>query len=629
MQPKNYGDYLLGNPLSQTSLGDITRALPLDGPPQIHLLQILPKDLAAAPEVKALLLRNAKQWAPVKDLHALNLSAFGEREEALFFACEYQQGRLLSDILSHCLLEGLPLSADQAVYLAERIAGALMSVGASGMAYGCLSPDRVLVTFEGEVKLLPGVFRDLHTTPVAAMPALAGYRRYLPPTLAPDKSSKPSADRYALGALMFELLCREPFRPGDAPFDPAARLAEVQTERGGADPIPEALHVILRKSCLLDAPDAYSDLADVKADLDHLITSGEYSPTTFNIAFLMHTLFRGEDEADAKADQEFQALDREAFRPAAPPPPPTPPQASSPPSAPVPAREVPPAVEDSTFGMEPEASKKGLYLGIGVAAAVVLVAVLAYLAFLKPKGPSQAETAAQEQVAKLQKEQQAMAAKLKALEDEKAQLASQVTNAKTADEKAKAQKALEEAQKKLQAQKEEQRLLAATSSPAAPPAPPATSSAKASMPEAKLTQAQAVPAPASPQPATAPPAAPVLSAAPPTSQAPPEPVPAQAAVKPGDFVELWGVDVKPKQLNELRVDMPSAARQNRVAGTIYMEVHIDETGKVTSAKVIKGLPFDFGVDRACQEAAMKLRYSPAFKEGTPVSTKMTFPIQVR
>lgn len=221
-----------------------------------------------------------------------------------------------------------------------------------------------------------------------------------------------------------------------------------------------------------------------------------------------------------------------------------------------------------------------------------------------------------------------MAAKLKALEDEKAQLASQVTNAKTADEKAKAQKALEEAQKKLQAQKEEQRLLAATSS-AAPPTPPATSSAKPSVPEAKLTQAQAAPAPASPQPATAQPAATGPSAAPPASQPPPEPAPAQAAVKPGDFVELWGVDVKPKQLNELRVDMPSAARQNRVAGTIYMEVHIDETGKVTSAKVIKGLPFDFGVDRACQEAAMKLRYSPAFKEGTPVSTKMTFPIQVR
>lgn len=628
MQPKNFGDYLLGNPLSQTSLGDITRALPLDGPPQIHLLQIIPKDLAAAPEVKALLLRNAKQWAPVKDLHALNLSAFGEKEETLFFACEYQQGRLLSDILSHCLLEGLPLSADQAVYLAERIAGALMSVCASGMAYGCLSPERVLVTFEGEVKLLPGVFRDLHTTPAAAVPALATYRRYLPPALAPSKSAKPSADRYALGALMFELLCREPFRPGDAPFDPAARLAEVQTERGGTDPLPEALHAILRKSCLLDAPDAYRDLADVKADLDQLITSGEYSPTTFNIAFLMHTLFRGEDEADAKADQEFEALDREAFRPSAPPPPPTPPQVSSPPPAPIPIRQAPPAVEEATFGMEPEASKKGLYIGIGVAAAVILVAVLSYLAFFKPKGPSQAETAAQEQVAKLQKEQQAMAAKLKALEDEKAQLASQVTNAKTADEKAKAQKALEEAQKKLQAQKEEQRLLAATSS-AAPPTPPATSSAKPSVPEAKLTQAPAVPPPASPQPATAPPAATGPSAAPPASQTPPEPAPAQAAVKPGDFVELWGVDVKPKQLNELRVDMPSAARQNRVAGTLYMEVQIDETGKVTAAKVVKGLPFDFGVDRACQEAAMKLRYSPAFKAGVPVSTKMTFPIQVR
>ena len=94
-------------------------------------------------------------------------------------------------------------------------------------------------------------------------------------------------------------------------------------------------------------------------------------------------------------------------------------------------------------------------------------------------------------------------------------------------------------------------------------------------------------------------------------------------------MELWGVDVKPKQINELRVDTPSAARQNRASGTISVEVNIDEAGRVTSAKAVKGLPSDFGMNRACQEAAMKLKYSPAISGGVPVKTKMTFTIHVK
>lgn len=553
----------------------------------------------------------------MKDLHAVGLLGSGEADGRLFLVYEYQQGRLLSDILGRCQQEGLPLSGDQAVYICERLAGALLSVSASGTAFGCLSPERVLITFEGEVKLLPGVFRDLHTTPVAGDPALLHYRRYLPPNLASDRAVRPSADRYALGALMFELLCREPFRPNDGPFDPAARIDQIRSGVGGTDLLPDPLCSIIQKACVAAFPGAYEDLSTMKGELDQLISSGEYSPTTFNIAFLMHTLFRGEDEEDAAADQAFLALDRKSFKPPPPPPPPvvvTP----VPPGPAGPDARPPQPDETPSFGMEAEPDRKALFIGIGTAAVVALVAVLGYFAFFKTKGPSQAETAAQQQLAKLQQEQQAMTAKLKSLEDEKAQLSAQVQGAKTIEEKQKAQKALEEAQRKLLAQKEEQKRLAITA--AAIPAPVPKSSAP--LDPAKAEPAPAVSAPSQSLPAPVPPVS-----------APTESVPAtpsqDSKVKAGDFVELWGVDVKPKQISELRVDTPSAARQNRASGTIYVEVHIDEEGKVTSAKVVKGLPFDYGMNRACEEAAMKLKYSPAISNGVPVKTKMTFPIHVK
>ncbi len=631
------GSYILGNPLGSAALGDLVRALPFEGTPVIRLVQSLPASFAKHPDAAALLQRNARQWMSVRDLHTLSLVALEQDGDAPFLVYEYQQGRLLSDILARCHQEGLPLSADQAVYIAERLAGALLSVSASGTAYGCLTAQSVLVTFEGEVKLLPGAFRDLHTTSLSADPSLQDYRRGLPPGLGADKATRLSADRYALGALMFELLSREPFRTSDGAFDAAARISAARAGECGLEPVPEALTAILQRACVLESSEAYEDLAAMKADLDQLIASGEYSPTTFNIAFLMHTLFRGEDEADTAADQSFLSVDRESFKPAPPPPPPPAPvvEASRPAPKPAPPREEP----APTFGMleeEPPPSRKGLIIGLAAAAGIVAIVVLSYFAFFREKGPSQAEIAAKEQLAKMLKDQQEMTVRMKALEDERASLASQVANAKTTEEKQKAQKALEDTQKKLQAQKEEQKRLADQTAAAAAAAPAPTEKAPAPAP---AQVAEKAPPPATPPaPGTTPSAAPATQPSPEKSApAPSSPAPAQppapsgapaseAAVKPGDFVEMWGLDVKPKQISDLRVSPPSAAVSQHLTGTVYVEVQIDETGKVTAAKVVKGLGSDFGLNAACEEAAMRLKFSPGISKGVPVKTKMTFPI---
>ena len=100
MQPKNFGSYLLGNPLSAMSVGELDRAIPLDGQPAIRLLHMLPRELVGNANTRALLLRNAKQWSSVKDLHTIGLLDSGEAEKTLFFAYEYEQGRLAIDVIN-------------------------------------------------------------------------------------------------------------------------------------------------------------------------------------------------------------------------------------------------------------------------------------------------------------------------------------------------------------------------------------------------------------------------------------------------------------------------------------------------------------------------------------------------
>ncbi|MEW6757361.1 MAG: TonB family protein [Acidobacteriota bacterium] len=624
MDAELFANHILGESVSATVAGSVLKALPAEGDPEVRLVHHLPAAVAETPEAERVVLKNARDWGKVRDLRALNLLEAGrEGKNSLYAVTEYHQGRLLSDILDRLRHEGLPLAPDQAVYLAERTAGALLSLAEQGITAGGLSPDRVSVSFEGEVKLLPTLLKDLQTTPLLKDPAFDAYWRYLPPAQAAGKSAKAAADIYSVGALLFEFLCREPFRPAPSePFDPASRLEEGRRGLDGADPLPDNLHRILKRSLLQEEPEAYGDLKVLKADLDQLITSGEYSPTTFNIAFLMHSLYRGEDEAEDSADKAFAALDRAPFRreeapPTAPPPAPAP-AAASPASEPkdLPSSFSLPSEEPAE---SPLASRKYLLVGAGIAAGVVLLALVLFLA-LRPKGPSEEQIRAQQQMADLEKEraqfkaqQEEMAAKLKALEDEKAALQQQVTKATTADEKVRAQKALEETQNRLRAQQEEQKRLAAEKVKPAETAPAASAPSE----------------PAGPA-ASAPPTAEAAlgSALEAPSEAAPSPPPA-AKVQTGDFVELWAVDIKPKQTNQLQLDVTSPARQNRLKGTFYVEVSVDETGAVTDAKVVRGPVPDYGMNDSCRRAGMKLRYSPALKDGVPVKTKVTFPIVMK
>lgn len=624
MDAELFANHILGEPVSATVAGAVLKALPAEGTPEVRLVHRLPAAVAETPEAERVVLKNARDWGKVRDLRALNLLEAGrEGKTSLYAVTEYHQGRLLSDILDRLRHEGLPLAPDQAVYLAERTTGALLSLAEQGITAGGLSPDRVSVSFEGEVKLLPTLLKDLQTTPLLKDPAFDAYWRYLPPAQAGGKSAKAAADIYSVGALLFEFLCREPFRPEPAgPFDPASRLEEGRRGLDGADPLPENLFRILKRSLLQDGPEAYGDLKVLKADLDQLITSGEYSPTTFNIAFLMHSLYRGEDEAEDSADKAFAALDRAPFRreEAAPPPPPASPAPPAPAASLEPRDRTPPFTLPSEEPPESgAASRKNLLIGAGIAAGVVLVALGLFFA-LRPKGPSEEQIRAQQQMADLEKEraqfkaqQEEMAAKLKALEDEKAALQQQVTKATTADEKIRAQKALEEAQNRLKAQQEEQRRLAAEKPKAPEPTP-------------------TVPAPSEPvQPPESTPstAEAALGAA---LEPPPEAAPASppaVKVQAGDFVELWAVDIKPKQTNQLQLDVTSPARQNRLTGTFYVEVSVNEAGTVTEARVVRGPVPDYGMNDACRRAAMKLRYSPALKDGVPVKTKVTFPIVMK
>jgi protein TonB len=96
------------------------------------------------------------------------------------------------------------------------------------------------------------------------------------------------------------------------------------------------------------------------------------------------------------------------------------------------------------------------------------------------------------------------------------------------------------------------------------------------------------------------------------SHGPPEPVP-PAVDGP---VYLTPEMSRPRPLQPIQPRYTEPARRAGVQGTVIVEAIIDEEGRATNVRVVRGLPM--GLDRSAVEAIQQVTFQPAMRGGRPV-----------
>ena len=89
----------------------------------------------------------------------------------------------------------------------------------------------------------------------------------------------------------------------------------------------------------------------------------------------------------------------------------------------------------------------------------------------------------------------------------------------------------------------------------------------------------------------------------------------------GIYFEANDVDEEASALNEVRPRYPIRAEREGVAGKVSLLLKIDYHGRVVQVKVQSVSPPGFGFEKAAMEAIKKTKFSPAKKDGVPVSQK--------
>ncbi|MBZ0111045.1 MAG: TonB family protein [Thermoanaerobaculia bacterium] len=634
---EQFGNYLLLKKLGEDPLGEAFRAGKVGGHgmEEVVLLRVFNGPGIDGPGMWQ---RIDGRQALQKALTSPNIGSgvdLGAIRNIPYVAYDYLSGKNLASLLEQANKRAHPIPSDQALLITERIALGL-AVGyetrfeSGRVLHGCVLPHLVMISNEGETRLLgfevaPGLREAIRQNPNHAL------GRYLSPEARAGQPTDKADDVFSLGVILLELFLGKPV-PADADY--AALIAGATMQPDG-QPVPEDLKQLMGRS-LAAKDQRIADVIQWHKTLSKLMFDGQYSPTTFNLAFYMHNLFRDEIEKESKEIEVERTMEIPVSSL------PSVTAATQAPSGSGPAVAPHGDLRDSTGVREDtgvimdrysdEGQKSGPNKAVlGAIAAVLMVAIgaVAYMmmgrggdetppdpitttapepAPVEPVGPTPEELEAQQLA-----EAAAAAEEQAALE---AQIAS-IVDAKTKEREAELEQLKSDLaaakQRESDAAKERERLAAV-----------AAQQEQAAAEQAAAEQAaaeQAAAEQAAAKQAAAEEAARLAEAKPPAEVKPKAP-----DVKTGDLVTLAPGVVPPKYISMRQVTYPAMARRLRKESTVTVSCLIDEDGNVVDTR-LKGKEVGFGMDSEALAAAKTARFNPATKNGVRVKIWWDVPIK--
>jgi TonB family protein len=587
---ERFSNYLLLRKLEADSWSELWRAAPVDG-----------VRLGATVALRRFLAADPGPWAAAVD-EANAISSFAQSSSIArsqragmignqpFYVHAYEGGRSLSTIAERAFgrqSTPLPLPVDLALAIVERVALSAANTHAvrreaSPAIHGALAPSFVWITEEGEVRVAgQGLGLAVLTLPGALDPQ-GGLRPFIAPEVIAGGAPTPAADIFSTGAILLFLLsgALPPEAKDRARFSKAIGAARLVAQN---QPLPAELARVLGRALTIDPEQRYRDSSELHQELVRLLHSGEYTATTFNLAYYFQSLLRADLEAEKRERQAESRINVATALAEERKPSPPPSQAS--PGTPAALRE---------------AAARRRFMPLVAGALLLLVAAVAGFAWYNGWPfvgrttrvpvtaralPGQVSVPTQSSPAALSSEAPSVLPAPSAVPDDRGgreRAFEDEVNRRLREEMSKLQRQFDAQERARSAREQRQQPELGRVMPS---------------PEAG---AEVVPVP--------PAQAPDPSAA--------QPGPAQRPLaREGELFDLRDVDQAPSILRSTQPAYPPQAARQKLEASIVVTALISETGRVLDARILRGDARQVGFDEAALRAVRSWQFTPGTKDG--------------
>lgn len=387
-----FGDYRLLERIAVGGMAEVWKARRrgVEGFQKTVAIKKILSHLTGSSDFVTMFIDEAKLAAQLTHANIVQIYDLGKVGDDFFIAMELIDGKDLRSILNRAADLGRPIPAGLALNVVAALARALdyahrkrdFENRAMGLVHRDVSPQNVLISYEGEIKLCDfGIVKAVAKASTTQMGALKGKLQYMSPEQAWGKEVDARSDIFSLGSVLFEVLTGRRLFTGDSEIGvlDAVRDCRVQAPGELIPGLSPEVDRITLKALAQTPAERYQTAGELERDIQAVLESLKPGPGQADLAAYLESLFR------SPAVPITAGVGTEPISP--------PPEISSqaaPSTAPAEAPQTHPNAEPAAVTSEPsKTTAKTLLIAAIVLAALATIAFIAYRAF----GPQEAPPA--------------------------------------------------------------------------------------------------------------------------------------------------------------------------------------------------------------------------------------------
>jgi len=330
-----FGKYLLLDRISVGGMAEVYRskAFGVEGFERIIAIKRILPTMAEDEEFIEMFIDEAKIVGQLSHANIVPIYELGKIGDSHFIAMEFVWGKDLLQIMNRHRRIRQYMPAPMAAWIASRICEGLDYAHRKKDSTGTpleiihrdVSPQNVLVSYEGEVKLIDfGIAKAAHRQTRTQAGVLKGKFGYMSPEQVRGLPLDRRSDVFAVGTCLYEMLTSERLFLGESDFSTLEKVrnADVEPPSKHNAAIPREVEDIILKALSRDPEDRFQWASEMQEALQRYLLTVKPIFNAQKLAQFMKTTFSAERKAEKEKMEDQQRIGRDRLSGSLPPPPP-------------------------------------------------------------------------------------------------------------------------------------------------------------------------------------------------------------------------------------------------------------------------------------------------------------------
>ncbi|WP_373047367.1 serine/threonine-protein kinase [Vulgatibacter sp.] len=310
-RPQRFGRFTLLAPLAAGGMGQIylARARFAGGLEKLCVIKKVLPELARDPDFAGRFREEAQTLVQLQHGSIAQVYDSGEEAGEWWIALEFVDGKDLRRLLQRMRTGGSRVPLPIALYVAVKILEALAYAHRKkdgegnelGLVHRDVSPQNVLLSYEGEVKVIDfGLARSTISEPERDPSVVMGKFHYMAPEQARNLPLDRRADLYAVGVILYEMIT------GWNPFEEASPVEVVEWAASPRIPpvqrlapeVPDSVAAALAKALAIDPAERFGNAEELRGRLSACLSEVAPDAGPERLAALLAEVFAEEHERE-------------------------------------------------------------------------------------------------------------------------------------------------------------------------------------------------------------------------------------------------------------------------------------------------------------------------------------------